>query len=529
MEFYSLRSLAEPPGRLFSEHNGSLFHGQLALPLPKHLVIFGFGNWNMYTEETFFSVEVSVSPEMKPQRIGMLSSAVRCLVWQGDWRRELTSAGSQRAERGGQGTLCLFLHGQMKRMGFSSSTPVVPAKTHLGLDAALADLMDDISPLFPSFTPAFPLSRAQLEQERSPSLEVPKIHTAATRPPLPFSTPLKDPGSSNTGARADHPAQDQETVCPSPRWDHALCLSDPNTAILIGGEGRRKKQCEDGLWKLEIDNGDNFWFPLDTTSTMTIPIPRSVCGHSATYDPDAKRIYVFGGKKDGECFNKVYILDTLTWKWSFVIGKGKVPTLAYHSAVVFQRELFIFGGLFRPPSTAERCSNALYIFNPEHEIWYQPIVVGERPIPRYGHSATLLGDKLILFGGIRNQVFLNDLHVLDLGFMEYVNVQIRDSPAPRCRHAAVPLCGNKVLISGGYNLTGALQDLFIFNIDTYSWSSLCHHTLCSVPRAGHSLVYLGSNRSGAGTCHTLLVFGGSDNAGKFYSDTVRVNVELSED
>ncbi|XP_067848222.1 rab9 effector protein with kelch motifs isoform X2 [Heptranchias perlo] len=522
MEFYALRSLAEPPDRLFSEHNGALFHCQLALPLPKQLVIFGFGNWNMYTEETFLSVEVSVSPEIKPQRIGMLSSAVRCLVWQGDWRSELTATGTEQAERRVWGMLSLILNGQMKRMGFSSSTPVVSAKAHLALDTALTDLMDDISPLFPSFPPAPHLNSAQSEQETSPSLDAMKINAEASRPAVPSFTPSNALGSSD--APVDDLDEDDETACPSPRWGHTLCLSDPDTAILIGGEGRQKSYCKDGLWKLEIDNGDNFWFPLDTTSTMTIPIPRSVCGHSATYDPDAKRVYVFGGKKDGECFKNVYILDTETWKWSFVIGKGKVPTLAYHSAAVFQRELFIFGG-----RTAEVCSNTLYIFNPDHEIWYQPIVVGERPLPRYGHSATLLGDKLILFGGSRSCVFLNDLHVLDLGFMEYVNIQIRGSPPPRCRHAAVPLCGNKVLISGGYNLTGALRDLFIFNIDTSSWCSLSHHTLCSVPRAGHSLVYLNSTQSNSGTGHTLLVFGGSNNAGKFYSDTVRVDLELSED
>ncbi|XP_041071005.1 RING finger protein B isoform X1 [Carcharodon carcharias] len=483
-------------------------------------------------EETFFSVEVSVSTEVKPQRIGILSSAVRCLVWQGDWRSDLSAAAMEEAERGGQGTLCLILNGQLKRVDFSSSTPVVTAKSCLALDDALADLLDDIAPLFPCFLAAPHWNCAQVQQERSQ-----RIYTETPRPPVPSFTPSKIMDSSDTCA--DHLDEDDLTgcaldvkrlrACPSPRWDHTLCLSDPDTAILIGGKGRQKSYCKDGLWRLEIDNGDNFWFPLETTSTMTIPIPRSVCGHSATYDPDTKHVYIFGGMKDEECFSNVYILDTSTWKWSFVIGKGKVPSLAYHSAVVFQQELFVFGGLVcRPHLPAETCSNALYIFNPEHEIWYQPIVVGERPLPRYGHSGTLLGDKLILFGGSRNRVFLNDLHVLDLGFMEYVNVQIRGSPAPRCRHAAVPLCGNKILISGGHNLSGALQDLYIFNIDTYSWSSLSHHSLCAVPRAGHSLVHLSSSCCRTGSCHTLLVFGGSDDAGKFYSDTFRVTVELGE-
>lgn len=364
-----------------------------------------------------------------------------------------------------------------------SSTPVFPAQPHRALDAVLADLMDDISPLSPSFLLLPGLTAAQ--HGRSLRLDIPKAEKEPWCPAEPFFTPSKATG----------PTQQQHD------------------------EGEE-----------ETDDGDIFWFPLETTSTLSIPIPQCVRGHSATYDPDAKIIYIFGGKKDGECFNNVYILDTLTWKWSVVIGKGKVPSLSYHSAAVFQQELFIFGGcLFTPHQGGQIYSNSLYIFNREHEIWYQPIVMGDRPLPRCGHSATLLNDKLILFGGSRSRVFLNDLHILDLGFMEYVHVHIPGPPAPRCRHAALPVGDNKVLISGGYNLAGALHDVFIFNVDTYSWSSLYHHTLCSVPRAGHSLVYLSSSQSSTGTCLKLLVFGGSNSTGQFYNDTLHVTLELSEE
>ncbi|XP_078263148.1 uncharacterized protein LOC144597542 [Rhinoraja longicauda] len=511
---------------------------------------------------------------------GLGLSLCRCLVWQGEWRSELTAAASAQAGA----TLALVLSGQEVGSGFMSSTPVFPAQPHRALDAVLADLMDDISPLTPSFPPVPGLTATQ--HGRSLRVDLPKAEKEPWCPTEPFFTPSKatgptqqqhEEGEEETGeahsllqgsvrgkfvtqsalvteACCSIPEIDSDErrlhTCPSPRWDHALCLSDPDTAILIGGEGAGGSYSKDGLWRLEIDDGDIFWFPLETTSTLNIPIPQCVRGHSATYDPNAKRIYIFGGKKDGECFNNVYILDTLAWKWSVVIGKGKVPSLSYHSAAVFQRELFIFGGcLFRPHQGGQIYSNSLYIFNPEHEIWYQPIVMGDRPPPRCGHSATLLSDKLILFGGSRSRVFLNDLHILDLGeempalglgmwelvrsalcgFMEYVNVQIPGPPAPRCRHAAVPVGDNKVLISGGYNLTGALHDVFIFNTDTYSWSSLYHHNLCSVPRAGHSLVYLSSSQSSTGTCLKLLVFGGSNSTGQFYNDTLHVTVELSEE
>lgn len=41
-------------------------------------------------------------------------------------------------------------------------------------------------------------------------------------------------------------------VCPSKRWCHTMCLSDPDTAILIGGETADQTYCKDSLWKLEL-------------------------------------------------------------------------------------------------------------------------------------------------------------------------------------------------------------------------------------------------------------------------------------
>lgn len=42
------------------------------------------------------------------------------------------------------------------------------------------------------------------------------------------------------------------SVFPSKRWSHTMCLSDPDTAVLIGGETEDQNYCEDSLWKLEL-------------------------------------------------------------------------------------------------------------------------------------------------------------------------------------------------------------------------------------------------------------------------------------
>lgn len=61
---------------------------------------------------------------------------------------------------------------------------------------------------------------------------------------------------------------------------------------------------------------NDFWFPLDLPPLGSVP--QCSWGHTATYDLDTKRIYVFGGMKEGKHYSTIYILDTATWKWLLV-------------------------------------------------------------------------------------------------------------------------------------------------------------------------------------------------------------------
>ncbi|KAF6718680.1 Acyl-CoA-binding domain-containing protein 4 [Oryzias melastigma] len=329
----------------------------------------------------------------------------------------------------------------------------------------------------------------------------------------------------------------QVSARPSERYCHTMCLSDPDTAVLVGGESADQNYCADSLWKLELDS--NFWFPLSSSAAEAAPT--CARGHSATYDPDSKAVFVYGGLRENQRYNELHILNTLTWKWKNVTAKGNVPHLAYHSAVFYKKELFVFGGV--QPSHAlgdKSCTNALYIFNPEYELWYQPIVDGDKPLARFGHSSTLLSQKLVIFGGRKTAAYLNDLHVLDLGFMEYTAVKSANMPPlPRGFHAALPVSDNRILVSGGCSAVGALQDVHIFNMDTCMWSSVASPLLCSKPRAGHSMIDLGSTiltdvegntqHGNENLLCTVLVFGGSDCSGTFYNDTVKCTLEIRID
>uniref|UniRef100_A0A096M2B3 Zgc:163014 n=1 Tax=Poecilia formosa TaxID=48698 RepID=A0A096M2B3_POEFO len=471
LNFYVIWSLRDAPRQFSSKSNRSRFQVHIPLPLPKQLVIFGFGDWSC--KYATLSAEVVVSEDVQPQNIGTLSPQIKCLTWE-------VKKNAILPEENLKIIIFLKLQFNVSATGIKRSHPkslqIISESSHMSHGVCYSKF-----PVIKVETSDFPRPAAQ---------------------PLVIS------------------------ACPSKRWSHAMCLSDPDTAVLIGGEPSDQNYCEDSLWKLELDS--DFWFPM--TSSASGPVPPCARGHTATFDPDSKAVFVYGGLRESQRYSELYILNTLTWKWRLVTAKGKVPALSYHSAVFYQKELFVFGGVQPINGLGDKCSNALYIFSPEYELWYQPIVEGDKPLPRFGHSATLLGRKLVIFGGQMTAAYLNDLHVLDLGLMEYTAVKSANMPPlPRGFHAAAPVLDNRILISGGCSAIGALQDVHVFNTDTSMWSSVACPLLCSKPRAGHSMINLQTEQvENRNIKCTLLVFGGSDCSGSFYNDTQKFCLEITD-
>ncbi|NXU57292.1 TYW23 protein, partial [Turnix velox] len=414
------------------------FQAWLPLPLPKQLVVFGLGDWSCYSPDTSITVDVLVSPGITPQRVGTLDSTHRSLVWEGDWRTDIFMASLKEIDKGNPVKLVLTVNGELLR-GVSSSTPLHP---FLAPETTQSPVLpaDDISPLsqaLENLTVVKNQSSEVTARASKPERKdvCPPLRTlalpCALKPPTGKVEPTEDRRKSPARPKKPRkvlfePTASERDLCeegnsaifkvdfpgsPSPRWCHAMCLSDPGTAVLVGGEGVNQQPCKDALWKLETEN--DFWLPVGFQLENAKPL--CLHGHTATYDPDTKRIYIFGGIREDKDYSNIYILDTVTWKWLLVAAKGKMPVLTYHTATIYHKELFVFGGTFprKASLTVGPCSNVLYIFNPEHEIWYQPISEGEKPLPRLGHSATLLKNKLLIFGGRRTSLYLSDMHILD--------------------------------------------------------------------------------------------------------------------
>uniref|UniRef100_A0A8C5QKB0 Uncharacterized protein n=1 Tax=Leptobrachium leishanense TaxID=445787 RepID=A0A8C5QKB0_9ANUR len=515
------------------------FQLPLPLPLPKILIIFSLGDWSFYTIDSRVSAQL-VTGGSQPQLLGTLSADCRCLVWEGEWNTDVILECAKMASQGIPAKLLLTVTGQVaKCSGFSSSTP---AKRRLSVGPPSSPLLSESA--------IVPVRPSDMALEVTVSKVSPPLKTALI---LPAHNGDCEAGGTDTLRRmSDKPrnarrlrfgskdslgAGSQGPVRPSARSGHSICLCDPDTAILIGGEGDEERPCKDAFWKMELDS--DFWFPMD--GICQGPPPQATRGHSATFDPESKKVYVYGGMRESRRFSCMYILDTLDWKWTLVTAMGKVPTLSYHSATMYQRELYVFGGLWPQPSTESgSCTNALYIFNPEYKIWYQPMVEGMRPLARFGHSATLLRNFVVIFGGKRtpSPIYLNDLHILDLGYMEYSSVSLSsnaEKPTARCFHSAIPVSDNNLLIHGGLSSVGPLGDAFIFSLDTLSWSPIKFGDAPEPSRYGHTLLNLTSSyltdtekekRKGRST-YSVMIIGGTDGSGNFYCDTPKFHLDVT--
>jgi len=85
------------------------------------------------------------------------------------------------------------------------------------------------------------------------------------------------------------------------------------------------------------------------------------------------------------------------------------PPRDEHSAVVYERYMYVFGGYIGSEPT-----NSFFVYDINFKMWRKvtsiKYMLSEKPCPRAGHSAVTVKDFMYLFGGRdANKNKLNDL------------------------------------------------------------------------------------------------------------------------
>lgn len=105
-----------------------------------------------------------------------------------------------------------------------------------------------------------------------------------------------------------------------------------------------------------------------------------------------------------------------SWQWAYPTVEGIPPSQrGGHTATLVGASLVIFGGhYYAGKKEGFVYLNDTVVLDVNENRWYRPRINGTPPISRYGHTAVLAGSRVVLFGGRgQGSVHFRDLHALD--------------------------------------------------------------------------------------------------------------------
>ncbi|KAK7278611.1 hypothetical protein RJT34_23643 [Clitoria ternatea] len=251
------------------------------------------------------------------------------------------------------------------------------------------------------------------------------------------------------------------------------------------------------------------WAPIAVSSAR----PAARYKHAAAVVDE--KLYVAGGSRNGRHLSDVQVFDLKSLTWSSLKLKANaggdddnssrenLPALSGHNMIRWGKKLLLLGGISRDSSA----TLTVHYIDTETCEFGVIKTSGSVPVARVGQSATLVGSRVILFGGEdMKRKLLNDAHVLDLDSMTWDMIKTSKAPpAPRYDHAAAIQGERYLLIFGGCSHSVFFNDLHLLDLQTREWSQPQTQGDLVSPRAGHAGITIdeswfmvggGDNRSG---------------------------------
>jgi N-acetylneuraminic acid mutarotase len=281
---------------------------------------------------------------------------------------------------------------------------------------------------------------------------------------------------------------------PKPLRAHTMYLVGEGSFYVFGGCDAR--YCFRDLYIFDADT--MYWSNPETTGD--VPTPRRA--HSCTL-VEGRYLYVFGGGDGPNYFNDLHILNTDTLTWTSPKQQGDVPgPRRAHTTCLFNRYLYLFGG-----GDGSRALNDVYRLDTSDMNtlkWQKLEPEGPIPTSRGYHTSTLVGSKLVVFGGSDGHECFSDCHILDLVSLTWTAV-VLDQPVPRLSHTAT-LVGSYLFIIGGHDGTRYSNEVLLLNLVTMTWETRKIHGKPPSGRGYHTSVLYDSR---------LFLYGGYDGQNVF--------------
>ncbi|PNF33809.1 hypothetical protein B7P43_G10013 [Cryptotermes secundus] len=201
------------------------------------------------------------------------------------------------------------------------------------------------------------------------------------------------------------------------RYSHSACRYE-NSMYIFGGCTSTSTTFND-MWRLDL-NKRQWVRPL----TMgTYPSPKA-CASLVCYK---EALILFGGwthpspyplHQAWRLFNELHVYGIVSNRWTCINTQTTPPAMAGHSATVQGEWMVVFGGLQKTNVLLGQygSSNDVWCFNLENQTWNKQATTEIKPHSRYGQSQISLDDRhILILGGCGgpNMVF-SDVWLLSL-------------------------------------------------------------------------------------------------------------------
>uniref|UniRef100_G1RLF4 Kelch domain containing 4 n=2 Tax=Nomascus leucogenys TaxID=61853 RepID=G1RLF4_NOMLE len=214
---------------------------------------------------------------------------------------------------------------------------------------------------------------------------------------------------------------------------------------------------------------------LDAKRTQTVeapcPPPSPRLNASLSVHPEKDELILFGGEYfNGQktfLYNELYVYNIRKDTWTKVDIPSPPPRRCAHQAVVVPQgggQLWVFGGEFASPNGEQFYHyKDLWVLHLATKTWEQVKSTGG-PSGRSGHRMVAWKRQLILFGGFhestRDYIYYNDVYAFNLDTFTWSKLSPSGTgPTPRsgCQMSVTPQGG--IIIYGGYSKQRVKKDV----------------------------------------------------------------------
>ncbi|RIB16112.1 hypothetical protein C2G38_1536638 [Gigaspora rosea] len=267
------------------------------------------------------------------------------------------------------------------------------------------------------------------------------------------------------------------------------------------------------------------------------PFPRN--GHSVS-DTINNEIFFFGGFVNEKATNELFVIDINDLNVVPVTTvSGDIPRpRSHHTQITVENKILVFGG--GSERFGDKLDDNIYIFDTETKYWTKRSLKGRPPNGLIGHSISLIGSVVYMFGGQNGIKHFNEMIIFDLKVLKLQRKRSRlskfslnrastsgshwnhiisnkhDNSIPSCRsgHTAC-VYKDKIYIFGGSNGEKCFNDTWCYDTSNSTWSELSCTGFIPVPRERHGAVCIAD---------VIYIFGGVTQEGDVLGDLFALKI-----